>query len=213
MNYVTSTTIGNAWAKAYDLVMKNGATMTDNGTHLKEIVGLCVSIENGQTFDKILKTIADPEMISWMVDKNFGSSEPVLDWGYSYGMRLRDFDGINQIDEVVKKLREQPNSRSATITLTKPTKDFAGHMPCVVAIDLKVRQGKLHLSGFFRSQDIGKKFYADMIALASIQKEVADKLDKSCGRIELLITSAHIFEVDFDKHKVIDSFITLDDCS
>ncbi len=197
MNYISVTTIGYAWAAAHKLVMEAGHIMTDGTKPVTELMNIYISVDDAQASDKILDKLADPARVDWMVNQNFGGTTPIDEWGYSYGMRLRDFHGNDQIAEAVKKLQIRPGSRSATISLMDPSLDFTGHMPCIVALDPKIRDSKLTLTGFFRSQDIGKKFYADMLALAAIQKEIADKVGVTCGSIELLITSALVCESEY----------------
>lgn len=203
MKYISSPTIGHAWAEAYQLVMGEGRTLTDGSKPAKEVSNLYISVDNPQISDQILEKHADPAAIDWMVLKNFGGTKPIDDWGYSYGMRMRNFKGVDQVAKVIEKLKQRPESKSAAITLMDPMVDFAGHMPCIIALDPKIREDKLILTGFFRSQDIGKKFYADMMALAVIQKEIADKVGVACGSIELLITSAHVWETEFNNEALL----------
>lgn len=205
MHKVYSRSAGYAWFDAIDLVMEKGAPVNDGDTHLKEVIDFFIEVEDGQTYDEILNDYADPEMIDWMVNKNFGGDGPVLNWGYCYGMRLHNFNGTDQIAEIVKKLQSNPEAKSATMTLMKPEDDFTGHMPCIMALDVKIRDNKLNLTGFFRSQDIGKKFYADILALGSIQKVISEQLDITPGHIKIFISSAHIYETDFDKIEKIQS--------
>lgn len=47
-------------------------------------------------------------MIEWMKN-NFFSDKNVLDWGYSYGQRLTNYEGINQIKNVKEKLLKIQN--------------------------------------------------------------------------------------------------------
>lgn len=208
MKYISESTIGYAWAAAYKLIMEEGHVMTDGTKPITEVMNLYLSVEGAQSSDKILDALADPEMVDWMVSKNFGGTGPVLDWDYSYGIRLRNFGGVDQIAAATKKLQNRPGSKSATITLVDPTHDFAGHMPCIVALDPKIRGDRLTLTGFLRSQDIGKKFYADMMALAAIQKEIAGKLGVACGAVELLITSAHVVETEYGRQEVFDAALS-----
>lgn len=205
MKLISAPTIGHAWAEAYKLIMEEGHVMADGSMPITEVMNLYVSVDDVQSSDKILDTLADPAMIDWMVNKNFGGPQPILDWGYSYGMRLRNFAGTNQIAESIKKLQKRPGSKASTIVLMDPAQDFSGHMPCIVALDPKIRDGKLTLTGFFRSQDIGKKFYADILALAAIQKEIAEAAGVACGSVELLITSAHVVETDYGKQAEFDA--------
>jgi thymidylate synthase (methanogen type) len=199
MKYIAAPTIGIVWVKAFKYIMDEGHVMTDGTKPMTEVMNMYLSVDDAQASDPILDEFADPEMIDWMVNKNFGGTEPIDDWGYSYGMRFRNFRGVDQIAEAVKKLKERPGSKSATITLMDPEHDFTGHMPCIITLDPKIRDNKLTLTGFFRSQDIGKKFYADMMALAAIQKEIADKVGVEYGSVELLITSAHVVATEYGK--------------
>lgn len=199
MHRIYSKSAGYAWADAIKLVMKNGDYVKDGEVTLKELLDLFVEVEDGQSYDEILDAHADPGMIDWMVNKNFGGNEPVLNWGYCYGMRFYNFNGIDQIAQIVNKLRSNPEAKSATMTLMKPEDDFYGHMPCIMTLDAKIRNGKLHLTGYFRSQDIGKKFYADILALGSIQKTIANQLGVESGHVKIFISSAHIYETEFEK--------------
>jgi thymidylate synthase len=70
---------------------------------------------------------------------------------------------------------------------------------------MKIRGGVLHVTAFFRSQDVGKKLYADILALGAIQKSIADQAGVRSGPVKLFITSAHIYEADFAK---VQAFIT-----
>ena len=67
------------------------------------------------------------------------------------------------------------------------------------AVDFKIRDKKLLLACFARSQDVYKKMYADILCLAKIQKDVADKLNIKTGLFCLNVVSAHIYKEDFKK--------------
>jgi len=132
------------------------------------------------------------------MQNNFFNQEPVDNWGYSYSQRLFNYNKINQIKMVIKQLKNNPLAKSAVITLTKPGFD-SRHVPCLTTLDFKIRNRKLLLTCFARSQDIYKKMYADILCLAKIQKEVADKLNTKIGALYLNIVSAHIYQGDFAK--------------
>jgi thymidylate synthase len=198
---IYSKTVGQAWLTAVNTVIQEGSYLDQTDVHVSEVLDLFIEIEDAYSQDAIVKEYADQKMISWMVDENFGGTSPVLNWGYCYGTRLRDFNGINQISEVIEKLKSDPETRSATISLVKPEDDFKGHMPCITTLDVKIRKDVLHVTGFFRSQDIGKKLYADILALGSIQKMIAEQVGVKSGHVKIFITSAHIYEADFEDVK------------
>lgn len=199
MRNIEAENSGEAWVKACQLVCKEGHKIYDGDTQLKEILNLFISVTDPTKKDKFIEKFGDQEMISWMVNDNFGGHAPVLDWGYCYGMRLHDYEGLDQVAWVVEKLKNNPEAKSATVSLMKPDEDVKSHIPCVVAIDYKIRDNKLQTSAFFRSQDVGKKLYADILAIGSISKKVSKEVGVELGKLNLLVVSAHIYEPDFDK--------------
>lgn len=202
MNYIEAQTIGEAWKQAYITVAEKGHSVKDGSVNLQELLDVFIVVKDVDDEDPILNEFADKELIKWMVEDNFGGNEPVLNWGYSYGMRFRDFRGVDQIKKIIEKLKRNPESKSATIGLMDPTTDYEGHMPCIVALDFKLRNSELHITGYFRSQDIGKKVYADFLALRKIQTEIAYSVGASLGDVKILISSAHIYEQDFGKFSI-----------
>lgn len=201
MYYICEDSIGAAWQSVYKLVSSKGEQVKDGDINLLESLDVFVEVTKIDKKDEILDKYADSEMITWMVKENFGGQKPVLNWGYSYGMRFRDFHGVDQIKKIKDKLSSNPESKSATISLMDVTTDYEGHMPCIIGLDFKLRHNKLHITGYFRSQDIGKKIYADFLALSDIQDEIVKHLAVGKGSIKILISSAHIYEQDFGKFK------------
>lgn len=191
-------TPGEAWRKATKLVITEGKLITDDKEILKECLHVIISIKNPLKNDKILKKFADEDLLEFM-ERNFLKCEAISGWGYSYGSRIFNFNGVNQVDEVVKKLSKKPESKSATIIFSDPTHDFQGHSPCVSLSDFKIRKQKLIITAFLRSQDIGRKIYADIIAISKISKIIADRLEIKLGSLTLVITSAHIYKKDWAK--------------
>ncbi|OYT43522.1 MAG: hypothetical protein B6U88_00860 [Candidatus Aenigmarchaeota archaeon ex4484_56] len=115
-----------------------------------------------------------------------------------YGKRLFNYRGINQIKAVVNKLKVKPESKSAIITLTDPSKDKR-HVPCICVMDFKIRNSLLTTTAFFRSQDAGKKIYADILAIGEIVKLISRNLNVKIGPLILYICSSHIYEEDIKK--------------
>ncbi|KKT48979.1 MAG: hypothetical protein UW41_C0014G0023 [Candidatus Collierbacteria bacterium GW2011_GWC2_44_18] len=197
MKQIITKTAGLAWQTALKCVDEEGHKVKDGVKDLKEVMNVFLTVENPDQSDLILEKFADQAMVDWM-RKNFLSLEPVANWGYSYGQRFTDYYGIDQIAGIVEKLKKNQESKSATITLMDPKGDV-GHMPCIVALDFKIRDGKLMTTAFFRSQDVGKKIYADIICLGEISKKIADAVNTKNGELNILIVSLHLYEEDRDK--------------
>ena len=67
----------------------------------------------------------------------------------AYGLRF-----VAQLQHVVEKLREDPNTRQATMTTWVPNPYPSKDTPCTVALDFKIREGRLNAHVFMRSSDI-----------------------------------------------------------
>lgn len=196
---VAGSSIGNVWHQLLKHVYEDGGTTTDDGVELTEALDVHVELQYPVTDleeDEFLQQYMNDEDVRWML-ANFHSQEPIEGWGYSYGSRFRDFEGHDQLKYVRDKLSSKPTSKSATVTSMYPPGDQQ-HVPCISTLDFKLRDG-LMMTAFFRSQDIGKKSYADLIALKRLQDELAHDLDVENNKMRLHIVSAHIYETDYGR--------------
>lgn len=79
-------------------------------------------------------------------------------WHDAYGPRLRDYAGHDQLKAVVEELHDHPDSRRAVMGLLIPDLDHhhfrAKSFPCNQTLSFMVRNGKLDLVVFVRSQDL-----------------------------------------------------------
>lgn len=199
MTLIKSKTSGEIWKKSINAVYTNGKIIKDEGEDLKELLNVILEVDNPDQSDKIIKKFGDQKMIDWM-HNNFLETRPINDWGYSYGQRLFDYNGLDQINIVTNKLSKNPDSKSATISLMDPSKD-ASHVPCITVLDFKLRNGVLYTSSFFRSQDAGKKLYADIISINEISEKIANALKVKIGKLTIFVASLHLYIKDYNKFK------------
>jgi thymidylate synthase len=192
---IKENTIGEAWLKALALVVHEGhESLPDDKGMIRELLTLIVHMSKPVENDRIIQQYGNREILSFM-KRNFRDLESIPDWKYSYAERLYDNNGINQIANVIEILRSNAFSKSATISLINSSADIY-HRPCLVTIDFKVRHETLFVMGFFRSQDIGKKMYADALELLHIGNIISVALRITTIEIIHFISSAHIYEVD-----------------
>jgi thymidylate synthase len=192
---IKENTIGEAWLKALALVVREGhERVPDDKGMIRELLSLIVHINNPIQNDQIIQRYGNSNILSFM-KRNFRELESIPDWKYSYAQRLYDINGTNQIANVIEILRSNIFSKSATISLMSSSADTY-HKPCLVAIDFKVRNNTLFVTGFFRSQDIGKKMYADAIELLHIGNIISAELGINTIEIIHFISSAHLYEID-----------------
>jgi thymidylate synthase len=157
---------------------------------------------------------------------------------YTYGSRFRDYpikvigkemhmiwagdgrgNGLDQIEWVIKKLYQNPETRRATIHTWQPELDCdSGEPPCLQFVQFLLRDGRLNLFAIFRSNDMLSAYGMNIIALHNLQEYVRLKLnmicdDRSnlawthgpvaCGTMETVSVSAHIyFKRDWEELKL-----------
>ncbi|MCL4379420.1 thymidylate synthase [Candidatus Marsarchaeota archaeon] len=194
MQIIEAATPGLLWKQAAKKVYSEGSEIMDGQERLKELTSVTLIISNPTGEDQIMQKFADRKMVDFMLG-NFLKQDSVLDWGYSYGKRLFNYNGINQMDRVIKKLNGNKESKSATIDLINPLEDVK-HVPCICTLDFKIRDNKIQCSAFFRSQDAGKKIYADIISIGKLMKIIAKETKYDVGVLHIFIASLHIYEKD-----------------
>jgi len=89
----------------------------------------------------------------------------------------------NQIDYVVGKLREQPDTRHAAISIydAKEHSRYRKDTPCTYAVQFSIVDNKLCMSVYMRSNDLWYGFCNDQYQFASLQQMVADRLSIKTG--------------------------------
>lgn len=196
MKIIESSSLIDAWKRALEAIKHAGTGITDEKKNLIEFLNLFLIISNPNDA-KDIKAI-NPEMHAWM-KVNFEEKIRVPELGNakSYGFRLRDYNGKDQLKWVIDKLARKRETKSATITTLMPLEDEI-YIPCVSLLDFKIRDGILIFSVTCRSLDFGKKALFNLSALATI----GDEIMKDCGVNDLTLNvhviSAHVYEDDID---------------
>lgn len=114
----------------------------------------------------------------------------------AYGHRIHHHFGFDQWEHVKQLLTQDPNSRQAVIHIkdasNNPTKD----LPCTIALQFVIREGKLHMTTHMRSNDIWKGFPYDVFCFTSMQIKMAFELGVEIGTYTHTATSLHLYERD-----------------
>ena len=119
-------------------------------------------------------------------------------WEYTYHDRMVNYWGKDQIDFVIKELKEDPNSRRAVI-LIRNYRDIGSPDPaCLQHIQYTIRNNKLNCYVLFRSNDACKASFMNMFALIMLQKKIADELGIKVGTYTHRANSFHCYQKDFE---------------
>jgi thymidylate synthase len=196
---VRSPTLGEGWIDVTRAVLARGAIAVYDGHRTRELALLTVVVDHPSSDDDTIARLGDPEWLAWM-HENFFVHKDVAELGNakSYAVRLFDYAGAghDQIAWVVRRLHEDPESRSATITTFQPLTDTT-YIPCVSMLDFWLPDGAVELIVYAHSLDFGKKAYGNLVALARLQEHVARELGAPVGRLVIHAKSAHVYEPEW----------------
>ena len=89
----------------------------------------------------------------------------------------------NQIDYVVAKLRDNPNTRHAAISIydCKEYEKYRNDTPCTYAVQFTILNNKLNMSVYMRSNDLWYGFCNDQYCFSMLQKLIAERLNIDIG--------------------------------
>jgi thymidylate synthase len=196
---VRSPTLGEGWLDVTRAVLEDGARASYDEQRTRELALVTLVVDRPSSQDQTIARLGDPEWLAWM-HANFFSHEDVPELGdaKSYAARLFDYAGAghDQIAWVVRRLREDPEARSATITTFQPLTDTS-YVPCVSMLDFWLPAGAVELVVYAHSLDFGKKAYGNLVELAQLQEHVAGELGAPTGRLVIHAKSAHVYEPEW----------------
>ena len=105
-----------------------------------------------------------------------------------------NFPRINQIEYIIKKLKESPYSRRAQAITWRPLTDpYHVDPPCLQRIFMRIKNGKLIMQTTWRSRDLFRAWEANVNGMIRIQKSVADELGVDMGHYLDFSNSLHIY--------------------
>ncbi|MDO8769437.1 MAG: thymidylate synthase [Burkholderiaceae bacterium] len=137
--------------------------------------------------------------MNYYVPANFYSNEaePGTDEVRSgYGVRLNDFDGINQIRNVIDLLKIKRTSRRAVIQLFDAS-DLARNftsIPCTCTLQFLIRDDRLNMLVNMRSNDAFLGLPHDIFAFTMLQEIIARSVTAEVGEYRHGVGSLHLYE-------------------
>lgn len=112
-----------------------------------------------------------------------------------YGQRTR-----GQMLAMMEKLRSDPDTRQAIVTLWDPVHDlFTPGMhdyPCTVALQFLIRNERLVMMTHMRSNDVWRGLPYDLVVFTQLQQAVASHLNYQLGSYFHHVSSLHMYESD-----------------
>ena len=132
------------------------------------------------------------------------ASDDTLTVHGAYGPRLVNAEGAtNQIENIIRLLREKPSSRRAVIQLFNASDLNSYHkdIPCTCNLQFLVRDNKLNLITYMRSNDAYIGLPHDIFSFTMIQEIIANTLGVEIGLYTHFVGSLHLYDVKIESAK------------
>jgi len=205
---VSNTTVAQTWLKVLNTIIRYGRNKKTRYTQtneLKEVLNLMAVITDDDPdnfyFPHYLP-FTKKEMESYYPQVLTAKKFPNI--AYTYGQRLRDHDGVDQIQEIINLIKRRPFAKKM-VAFTANVKDDWGNVnkgdtPCLTQVLVSVQDDSLFFTVHFRSQDMVHGWPRNMFSLRKLQKLILDESGAGLklGPITIVTHSAHIYSDDYE---------------
>ena len=207
--------MGSTWLSLIESILKNGEESVDEGRRRISLQNIRIRSSYQYVTDPIIEKYANKKNIQKILDLTFKESvmydfdvNPSFSRGSkSYYARIEEG---KMMDYIVERLSLIPESKKAVMSfihwddykavLANPKDDY---LPCVTTIQFRLLEidGSFKMNVVFtaRSMDAYQKGVGNFIAIATMSKKIAERLEKNLnkqveiGSMDGMITDAHIY--------------------
>jgi thymidylate synthase len=169
----------------YDLA-EGFPLVTTKRVHLKSIIHELLWFLSGDTNIRYLQENGVTIWDEW--------ADAAGDLGPVYGRQWRDFGGVDQISELLRQIRETPDSRRMIVSAWNPP-DVPNMAlpPCHTLWQVRVLGGKLHVQLYQRSADMFLGVPFNIASYALLQLMLAKVTGLEPGEFVHTMGDAHIY--------------------
>lgn len=212
MEIVNESSICDAYLKLINLVYTEGGKVKDErGSQTREVLNIVTHVKEPVPFNQfhvnvpIYQYVNTPKGTFWNGErlekycKEFTSCDR-NGFVYTYGNRLGEWFGVDQIAVAIDRLKNCSESRRAISVTWCPDCDASSdEVPCMILVDFKIRKGKLITTALWRSHDIYGAWFANIVGLTYLAQTVASAVGVDVGEMTIQSISGHIYETDIDE--------------
>lgn len=188
-NAVTKSVFGRTLKvdmEAGEFPLLRGRTM-----YYKGVVGELAALLRGP------KTLADFEKFGCNYWKQWAKPDGTIE--VDYGNAWLDFNGVNQLDELVAGLRADPYGRRHIVTGWRPDRLKELSLPCChLLYQWYVRDGKLDMIWYQRSVDTMIGLPSDVVLAYVWNTLVANDAGLVPGEITMMLGDTHIYAPHYE---------------
>lgn len=114
----------------------------------------------------------------------------------NYGYCISRKYGFDQWEWCKEELVKNPNSRRAIIHIKEPYDKESKDVNCTVCLQFFIREGKLYLTTYMRSNDLWMGFPYDVFQFTNMQILMSMELELELGTYTHIVGSLHLYERD-----------------
>jgi thymidylate synthase len=206
MYCVKKPSVSSAYEYLVSLILKEGEDITtEDGQKCRELINTVVEITNPKLKSISPKYPLGKKAIESYTRQLLYGSESEGEFVYDYFERIREYPSYDrklkndQIEYVINKLNDNPESRRCVISLWNPFIDQkVKDVPCLNHITFTKRDDKLYMTVLFRSNDALLAFLANALGLIRLGEIVAEKTNTQLKSYVHHSVNMHIY-IDRDR--------------
>lgn len=203
---VSGQTAAQTWLKILNNIIRYGRNKTTRYTQeneLKELLNMMAVVYNENPDDPYLPSyfpFSKKDLESYYPQVLSAKKIPGI--AYTYGQRLRDHDGVDQIQEIITLIKTRPFSKKMVAFTANIKEDWSmvnrGDTPCLTQVLCSIQDGKLFMTTHFRSQDMVHGWPRNVFSLRRLQNMIAKETGYPLGAFVMITHSAHIYSDDYE---------------
>ena len=111
----------------------------------------------------------------------------------NYGWCMMCKYGFNQFGYIIDLLKKNPNTRQAVIHIKEPSNEESKDVNCTVCLQFFIRDNKLYMTTYMRSNDLWMGFPYDVFQFTNLQIMIAMILGVEIGTYTHVAGSLHLY--------------------
>lgn len=121
----------------------------------------------------------------------------------AYGHILFKRHGFDQVQKIIELLKTDKNSRRAVLNFNVPNENVIETKDeiCTIALQMYIRDNKLHCTGIMRSNDIWYGTPYDVAFFTELQKFIAHRVGVKVGTYTHFVVSIHVYDRNYEDIK------------
>ncbi len=191
-----------AWLELVYLLTRFGRRVTLKKGERLELQNVRVVVEEPRLAspESLLALNLDPGRVNGYYQEFLdGRLRP--DAAYTYGHRLRTYFGLDAVEMLAARLKEDPEDRKAYFTLWDNPRDLTAQesRPCFVSAFFRKFGGRLTLTATFRTHNALDAWLLNFYGLMALQQEVAQRAGLPLGAITVFSQSISLDPRELDR--------------